>query len=256
MVILTGPNMAGKSTYMRQVGLIVLMAQAGSYVPAREARIGIVDRIFTRVGAQDDIASGQSTFMVEMNEMAAILHHATERSLLLLDEIGRGTSTYDGVSIAWAIAEYIRTHLSCRTFFATHYHELTRLPSAHPGIRNANVAVREWNDEVVFLRKIVEGACDKSYGIQVARLAGLPKELLERAKEILAGLEEGRSPVLAGQEARPEPDLFSPAPAPPSPPSPLIERLRSLDPDRMTPLDALVHLAELRKLAGEGEKGD
>ncbi|HET6371353.1 MAG TPA: DNA mismatch repair protein MutS, partial [Nitrospiria bacterium] len=191
MIILTGPNMAGKSTYMRQVALIVLLAQAGSYVPAQEARIGLVDRIFTRVGAQDDITEGMSTFMVEMNEMADILHHATPKSLLLLDEIGRGTSTYDGVSIAWAIAEHVQTRLSARTIFATHYHELTALPQSHGGIRNANVAVREWNDEVIFLRKILEGGCDKSYGIQVARLAGLPEAVIDRAKEILAALEAG-----------------------------------------------------------------
>src|SRR5579863_1208453 len=253
MVILTGPNMAGKSTYMRQIALIVLLAQMGSYVPAREAHIGIVDRIFTRVGAQDDIVSGQSTFMVEMNEMAGILHHTTSKSLLLLDEIGRGTSTYDGVSIAWAIAEYIQAHLAARTLFATHYHELTALPEAHPGIRNANVAVREWNDEVIFLRKIAEGGCDKSYGIQVARLAGLPSEVIDRAKEILAGLESGDPPLSANRPAPPldQASLFSEPPKTLPTTSPVLDAIRALDPDRMTPLEALIRLTELKRMAAD-----
>jgi DNA mismatch repair protein MutS len=251
MIILTGPNMAGKSTYMRQVALIVLLAQAGSYVPAQEAWIGLVDRIFTRVGAQDDITEGMSTFMVEMNEMADILHHATPKSLLLLDEIGRGTSTYDGVSIAWAIAEHVQTRLSARTIFATHYHELTALPQAHAGIRNANVAVREWNDEVIFLRKIIEGGCDKSYGIQVARLAGLPQAVIHRAKEILAGLEAGglNPAIEASQALTDQGNLFT-LPSPPSIPDPLlavIEAIRSIDLNRTTPLEALARLAELQQ---------
>ncbi len=190
-VILTGPNMAGKSTYIRQVALIAILAHTGCYVPAREARIGLLDRVFTRVGASDDLSRGQSTFMMEMTETANILNHATNRSLVILDEIGRGTSTFDGLSIAWSVAEYLHTKLKARTLFATHYHELTELAVLLPGVKNCNVAVREWNDQVIFLRKIVDGGTDKSYGIQVARLAGLPGEVLERAKEILRNLEEG-----------------------------------------------------------------
>ena len=187
--IITGPNMAGKSTYIRQVALIVLMAQIGSFVPAASAEIGLVDRIFTRVGASDDLSRGQSTFMVEMNETANILNNATERSLVILDEIGRGTSTFDGLSIAWSVAEYLHDAIGARTLFATHYHELTDLEMTRPGVKNYNVAVREWNDQIIFLRKIVRGGADKSYGIQVARLAGLPGVVLERAKEILGNLE-------------------------------------------------------------------
>jgi len=190
MAIVTGPNMAGKSTYIRQVALLVLMAQIGSFVPAESAEIGLVDRIFTRVGASDDLARGQSTFMVEMNETANIIHNATERSLVVLDEIGRGTSTFDGLSIAWSVAEFLHDKIKARTLFATHYHELTKLAEDRKGVCNLNVAVREWNDQVIFLRKVVPGGADKSYGIQVARLAGLPKEILDRAKEILAHLEE------------------------------------------------------------------
>ena len=189
LAIVTGPNMAGKSTYIRQVALIVLLAQIGSFVPAASAEIGIVDRIFTRVGANDDLARGQSTFMVEMNETANIVNNATERSLVILDEIGRGTSTFDGLSIAWSVAEFLHDKIKGRTLFATHYHELTKLAEDRKGVGNFNVAVREWNEQIIFLRKIVPGGADKSYGIQVARLAGLPKEILERAKDILAHLE-------------------------------------------------------------------
>jgi DNA mismatch repair protein MutS len=189
LMLVTGPNMAGKSTFIRQVALIVLMAQIGSFVPAAEAEIGIVDRIFTRVGASDDLSRGQSTFMVEMNETANIVNNATSRSLVILDEIGRGTSTFDGLSIAWSVAEYLHDFLRARTLFATHYHEMTELSVICPGVKNYNVAVREWNDQIIFLRKIQRGAADKSYGIQVARLAGLPKEIVDRAKEILANLE-------------------------------------------------------------------
>jgi len=187
--ILTGPNMAGKSTYIRQVALIVLMAQAGAFVPADAAVIGLTDRIFCRVGASDDISRGQSTFMVEMNETALILHQASDRSLVVLDEIGRGTATFDGLSIAWSVAEHLHDVIGCRTLFATHYHELTDLARTRAAIANFNVAVREWNEEIIFLRKIVPGPADKSYGIQVARLAGLPKAILDRAKDILAHLE-------------------------------------------------------------------
>jgi DNA mismatch repair protein MutS len=190
LAIVTGPNMAGKSTYIRQVALIVLMAQIGSFVPAESGEIGLVDRIFTRVGANDDIGRGQSTFMVEMNETSNIVNNATERSLVILDEIGRGTSTFDGLSIAWSVAEFLHDKIRARTLFATHYHELTKLAGERKGVCNFNVAVREWNDQIIFLRKIVPGGADKSYGIQVARLAGLPKEILDRAKEILSQLEK------------------------------------------------------------------
>lgn len=207
MGIITGPNMAGKSTYLRQVGLLAVMAQMGSWIPAVSARIGVTDRIFTRVGASDDLSKGHSTFMVEMNETANILHNATHRSLVLLDEIGRGTATFDGLSIAWSVAEYLHDITGCRAFFATHYHELPDLSRTRSGVRNLNVAVREQNDRIVFLRKIIEGAADRSYGIQVARLAGLPSLVVERAREILTNLEkaelnaEGR-PKLAGTRGK------------------------------------------------------
>jgi DNA mismatch repair protein MutS len=200
MAIVTGPNMAGKSTYIRQVALIVLMAQIGSFVPAESAEVGLVDRIFTRVGASDDLARGQSTFMVEMNETANIINNATHGSLVILDEIGRGTSTFDGLSIAWSVAEFLYDKIKARSLFATHYHELTKLAEDRKGVCNLNVAVREWNEQIIFLRKIIPGGADKSYGIQVARLAGLPKEVLDRAKEILAHLE---SSSRAETEAKP-----------------------------------------------------
>jgi DNA mismatch repair protein MutS len=213
LLILTGPNMAGKSTYIRQVALLVLMAQIGSWVPAKSAEIGVADRIFTRVGANDDLSRGQSTFMVEMNETANITNNATAKSLVILDEIGRGTSTFDGLSIAWSVAEYLHDEVKARTLFATHYHELTELEMTRGGVRNYNVAVREWNDQIIFLRKIVKGGADKSYGIQVARLAGLPPSIIARAKEILSNLEqhelnaEGK-PALA--EAPPPPKIGKP----------------------------------------------
>jgi DNA mismatch repair protein MutS len=190
IALITGPNMAGKSTYIRQVALITLLAHTGSFVPAAEARIDLVDRIFTRIGASDDLTRGQSTFMVEMTETANILNNATLRSLIVLDEIGRGTSTFDGLSLAWSIVEHLHNQVGAKTLFATHYHELTELSVRLPRLKNFNVAVREWHDQIVFLRKIVEGGTDKSYGIQVARLAGVPKEVLERAKQILSNLEE------------------------------------------------------------------
>ncbi len=190
IALITGPNMAGKSTYIRQVALLTLLAHTGSFVPAAEARIDLVDRIFTRIGASDDLSRGQSTFMVEMTETANILNNATARSLIVLDEIGRGTSTFDGLSLAWSIVEFLHNQVGAKTLFATHYHELTELAARLPRIKNFNVAVREWHDQIVFLRKIVEGGTDKSYGIQVARLAGVPKEVLERAKQILSNLEE------------------------------------------------------------------
>jgi DNA mismatch repair protein MutS len=195
LAIITGPNMAGKSTYIRQVALIVLLAQIGSFVPASSAEVGLVDRVFTRVGASDDLSRGQSTFMVEMNETANIVNNATERSLVILDEIGRGTSTFDGLSIAWSVAEFLHDKIKARTLFATHYHELTKLAEERKGVANFNVAVREWNEQIIFLRKIIPGGADKSYGIHVARLAGVPKEILDRAKDILSHLEKPNGAV-------------------------------------------------------------
>ncbi|MGH7164070.1 MAG: DNA mismatch repair protein MutS [Nitrospiraceae bacterium] len=244
LLIITGPNMAGKSTYLRQVALIVLMAQMGSFVPARSAAIGLVDRIFTRVGASDNLAGGQSTFMVEMTETAQILNCATSRSLILLDEIGRGTSTYDGLSIAWAVAEFIqdRSHLGARTLFATHYHEMTELAGLREGIKNYTVSVQERDDEVLFLRTIVEGAADRSYGIHVARLAGLPAPVLSRAREVLAQLEHPSATASeepASLTARPDPTLPLP--------HPIVEEVRQMDLFTMTPLEALNRLADLQR---------
>ncbi len=246
LLIITGPNMSGKSTFLRQVALIVLMAQIGSFVPADEARIGLVDRIFTRIGAQDEISAGQSTFMVEMVETANLLNHATSRSLLVLDEIGRGTSTYDGISIAWAVVEHIHNHprLRCKTLFATHYHELTQLADLLPRTRNYNVAVAEEKDKVVFLRRIVPGGADRSYGIHVAQLAGLPKPVIHRATEILEELEqEARAPGSTRQtiEVRQLP-LFSVS-------HPVLEELQRLDVSAMTPLEAIGKLYDLQKKA-------
>ena len=250
IVILTGPNMAGKSTVLRQVGLIQLMAQMGSFVPAASARIPVCDRIFTRVGASDSLALGQSTFMVEMNETAAIVHGATERSLILLDEIGRGTSTYDGVSIAWAVTEHVHEWVRAKTIFATHYHELTQLGDLLPRVRNLNVAVREVGDDIVFLRRLEEGGADRSYGIQVARLAGLPVEVIERAKELLAELEGSHS---GGGEGLGRRGRRRPASEPPpdqlslfAMEHPVVSRLRGLEVERLTPLEALNLLAALR----------
>jgi len=258
--IITGPNMAGKSTYMRQIALIVLMAQTGSFVPVREARIGIVDRIFTRIGASDVLTKGQSTFMVEMIETANILNNATKKSLILLDEVGRGTSTFDGISIAWAVVEYIARHVCARTLFATHYHELTELSLTLDGIRNLNVAVKEWGDEIIFLRRIEEGAADKSYGIQVARLAGLPDETVVRAKEILSNLEKAELnelgvPKLAyapdannTKVQRGQLDLFA------TQADPVLKELLGLDIMSMTPIEALNKLFEMKKKLGDGKK--
>ena len=221
LAIITGPNMAGKSTYIRQVALIVLLAQIGSFVPASSAEIGLVDRVFTRVGASDDLSRGQSTFMVEMNETANIVNNATDRSLVILDEIGRGTSTFDGLSIAWSVAEFLHDKIKARTLFATHYHELTKLAEERKGVANFNVAVREWNEQIIFLRKIIPGGADKSYGIHVARLAGVPKEILDRAKDILSHLEKPngtadvpkpvkgrRSRKIVAAPEKPQMDLF------------------------------------------------
>jgi DNA mismatch repair protein MutS len=252
ILIITGPNMGGKSTYLRQVALIVIMAQMGSFVPAKEARIGIADRVFTRVGASDSLVQGRSTFLVEMQETADILNNATPGSLIILDEVGRGTSTFDGLSIAWAVVEYIATMktLKARTLFATHYHELTELAILYPGIKNLNLAVKEWKDQVIFLRKVVEGGADKSYGIQVARLAGIPPAVIERSKEILCTLEEKEldengKPVLGHGAARAigkfEPSqqsLFASHFE-----DPLIEELKKLEIEKITPLQSM-HLLE------------
>jgi len=248
LVILTGPNMAGKSTYLRQVALIVLLAQIGSFVPAAEARIGLVDRIFTRVGASDNLAAGQSTFMMEMIESAHILNSATSRSLILLDEIGRGTSTYDGLSIAWAIAEHIqdRRHLGARTLFATHYHEMTQLEGLREGIRNYCVAVQERDGDVVFLRKIVPGGADRSYGIHVAKLAGLPSTVITRAQQVLAQLEQPDTTIDdMSISSEKEPSRAS-LPQP----HPIIEEMKQIDLFSMTPLDALNRLADLQRRIG------
>ncbi|MFN3395839.1 MAG: DNA mismatch repair protein MutS [Thermodesulfovibrionales bacterium] len=247
LLILTGPNMAGKSTFMRQVALIVLMAQMGSFVPATEAKIGIVDRIFTRIGAADYIFQGQSTFMVEMIETANILNNATNRSLILLDEIGRGTSTFDGISIAWAVAEYILKEIKARTLFATHYNELTELNRSLDGIRNYNASVKEWGEEIIFLRKIVPGAADRSYGIHVARLAGLPETVINRAREVLTDLEKkdlSRSSLFpVGSIKSRQMDLFSIAH------DPIRAELINLDFSKLTPKMALAKLKELEEKA-------
>ncbi len=264
LLIITGPNMAGKSTYLRQVALIALMAQMGSFVPAESATIGLVDRIFSRVGASDDLATGQSTFMVEMTETANILRHATSRSLIILDEIGRGTSTFDGLSIAWSVAEYIHNapHLGAKTLFATHYHHLNELADSLPRVRNYRVGVKEKGDQIVFLRQIVPGGTDRSYGIQVARLAGLPTDVIERARQVLWSLEQSehvgkariggsagmQSPAGAGdRHARPtganQLTLFGGAP------DPLVVELQSIDVNALTPIDALNKLAELQRRA-------
>jgi DNA mismatch repair protein MutS len=208
IALITGPNMAGKSTYIRQVALIALLAHTGSFVPATEARVDLLDRIFTRIGANDNLSRGQSTFMVEMSETANILHHATPNSLIILDEIGRGTSTFDGLSLAWSIVEHIHQQLGAKTLFATHYHELTELSQRLQRVINLNVAVKEYNDQIVFLRQIIDGAADQSYGIQVARLAGVPQPVLERAKEILVNLEETDLTAAGGRKGsvNPKPD--------------------------------------------------
>jgi DNA mismatch repair protein MutS len=255
LLIITGPNMAGKSTFMRQVALITLMAQLGSHVPADQARIGLVDRIFTRVGASDNLAKGESTFMVEMNETANILRHATPQSLIILDEIGRGTSTYDGVSIAWAVAEYLHDNpdVAAKTLFATHYHELTGLATNRPGVKNFNVAVKEWNDQIIFLRKIVAGGSSRSYGIQVGRLAGLPEQVINRAKHILKDLESGkRDHHEAGAGRRstaaklPEAEQLSLFQRDQE--TLLRNRLEKVDISRLTPLEALNLLDEMKKI--------
>ena len=245
IIILTGPNMSGKSVFMRQTALLVILAQMGAFVPAQRARIGLVDRILTRVGAQDNLARGQSTFLVEMVETASILHHTTPRSLILLDEVGRGTSTFDGLAIAWAVTEELheRGH-GAKVLFATHYHELTTLGDRLPRVRNFHVAVKEWNDEIIFLHKVRPGGTDRSYGIQVARLAGLPASVIERAKTVLADLESeridlpaSRAPQVAASEGA-QLALFPPAH------DPILTDLAMLELGSLTPLQALNLLAD------------
>jgi DNA mismatch repair protein MutS len=260
IIILTGPNMAGKSTVLRQVGLIQLMAQMGSFVPASSARLPVCDRIFTRVGASDALTRGQSTFMVEMNETAAIVHGASDGSLILLDEIGRGTSTYDGVSIAWAVTEYLHERIGAKTIFATHYHELTQLGDLLPRVRNLNVAVREVGEDIVFLRRLEEGGADRSYGIQVARLAGIPREVIRRAQELLVELEGTHT---GGGEGLGRRGRYRPLSEPPPDQlslfggdHPLLARLREMDVERMTPLEALNALASLRVDLLGGGRGE
>jgi DNA mismatch repair protein MutS len=246
ILVLTGPNMGGKSTYLRQTALITIMAQMGSFVPARSARLGLVDRVFTRIGASDNLARGRSTFMIEMTETAAILHTATARSLILLDEVGRGTATYDGLAIAWAAVEYIHAKTNAKTLFATHYFELTELAEQLPGVKNYHVAVKETGGGIVFLRKVEPGAADRSYGIEVAKLAGLPHEVIVRAREVLAEHENAERQVTGHLSSGADPlpaqlTIFTPLS------QPVLERLREVDLDRLTPIEALNLLAELKK---------
>ena len=247
--VITGPNMAGKSTYMRQVALIVLMAQIGSFVPAKGARIGICDRVFTRIGASDDLSAGQSTFMVEMSEVAEILKNATARSLLILDEIGRGTSTFDGMAIARAVLEYCASpkKLGAKVLFATHYHELTVMEEEIPGLKNYNIAVKKRGEDVIFLRKIVPGAADDSFGIEVARLAGIPEKVVARARTILKELESGSSDIQPRRKEQPEEpaqvsfmDMGG---------SQIAQKLRDITIETLTPIEALNVLFELKKMA-------
>jgi DNA mismatch repair protein MutS len=247
VIVLTGPNMAGKSTILRQVGLIALMAHVGSFVPAAAAEIGVLDRLFTRVGASDNLARGQSTFMVEMAETSAILHTATDPSLVLLDEIGRGTSTYDGVSIAWAVTEHLHDDTRCKTIFATHYHELTQLAEELDAVRNYNVAVREVGDRILFVHRLEPGGADRSYGIEVGRLAGLPAPLLRRARELLHLLESEQLVRAPRQtDAAHQLGLFAAAP------NPLVERLAAMDVNALTPVQALGLLEQLTREARQG----
>jgi DNA mismatch repair protein MutS len=250
ILIVTGPNMAGKSTYLRQVALITLMAQIGSFVPAETARVGLVDRIFTRVGATDDIATGRSTFLVEMQEVANILHHASRHSLIILDEVGRGTSTYDGMSLAWAVVEYLHDHVAARTLFATHYHELTELADLLPRVHNVNVLVKEEGQRIVFLRTVADGRADRSYGIHVAQLAGLPRDVIEQAQRILNRLEATTGLPADGTFLPPIPARASGAaqlPLPLTSRSAVEDALLALPLETMTPMDAMAALHELRE---------
>jgi DNA mismatch repair protein MutS len=257
LIVLTGPNMAGKSTILRQIGLTVLMAQIGSFVPASRAVVGICDRLFTRVGASDNLARGQSTFMVEMAETSAILHTATARSLLLLDEIGRGTATWDGLSIAWAVSEHLHDRVGCKTVFATHYHELTQLAEELVAVRNYNVAVREVGETILFLHRLQPGGADRSYGIEVGRIAGLPSAVIARARTLLKLLEGGdlAQALAAGSAAGRSPGEQLPLFAPLA--HPAVDRLRMIDPNALTPIAALQVLAELAALVRDepGSRG-
>jgi DNA mismatch repair protein MutS len=259
--LVTGPNMAGKSTFLRQNALIAVLAQMGSYVPARSATIGVLDRLFSRVGASDDLARGRSTFMVEMVETAAILNQASDRSLVILDEIGRGTATFDGLSIAWATVEYLHDVLKARALFATHYHELTVLARRLEGVANVTIDVREWHDEIVFLHKVKPGAADRSYGIQVAKLAGLPDAVVGRAREVLALLEKTESRKNARNGGLDELPLFAVsrtvASASPAGPSPVEKAVDDLQPDEISPraaLDTIYRLKALRQGRNEPER--
>ena len=245
IAIITGPNMAGKSTYLRQVGLITILAQIGSFIPAESTKVGVVDKLFTRVGASDNLAGGESTFLVEMNETANILNNATPNSLILLDEIGRGTSTYDGLSLAWAVTEYLHNHkdLQAKTLFATHYHELVSLAEQLPRAINLNVAVKEFGDRIIFLKKIIPGGSDKSYGVHVAEMAGLPQAIIQRAKEILllqSNEDAGYKPEV-NLDIKPQRDLFSDREGA------LKKELSEIDVNEITPIDALSKLDELIK---------
>ena len=248
VALVTGPNMAGKSTILRQIGLCVVLAQMGAFVPAAEASVGVADRLFTRVGASDNLVRGQSTFMVEMSETSAILHNATAKSLVLLDEIGRGTSTYDGVAIAWAVTEHLHDRIGCKTMFATHYHELMQLPERLQHARNFNVAVRETGDTVIFLHRLEPGGTDRSYGVHVAQLAGLPDQVVRRAREILGTL-EGEHRVVPGAPPAPRDPGQLPLFVDPPPPDPMVAELRALDVDTLTPLEALNRLADFKRRA-------
>ena len=247
ILLITGPNMGGKSTYLRQTALIVLMAQMGSFVPATRARLSIVDRIFTRIGASDNLARGRSTFMVEMTETAAILNTATPRSLILLDEIGRGTATYDGLAIAWAVVEFIHQHCKAKTLFATHYHELTELEELFDSVKNYHVSVKETAGSIVFLRKVSSGAADKSYGIEVAKLAGLPAEVISRAREVLHQHENAEHTATTQLAPKPEKSgpvqltIFTPVS------NTVLDRLREADLDSLSPREAMNLLYELKK---------
>ena len=252
--LVTGPNMAGKSTFLRQNALIAILAQAGGYVPARSARIGLVEQVFSRVGASDDLARGRSTFMVEMVETAAIVNQAGPRAFVILDEIGRGTATYDGLSIAWAVLEHLHSVNRCRALFATHYHEMVGLADKLEGVENATVAVREWEGEVVFLHEVIKSAADRSYGVQVARLAGLPEAVIARAREVLGLLEQGESGQKGARALIDDLPLFAMAPPAPTrkPEAPKVsaveERVRGVHPDALTPREALALLYELRDM--------
>jgi DNA mismatch repair protein MutS len=258
VLIITGPNMAGKSTVLRQVAIIALLAQAGSFVPASYASVSVTDRIFTRVGALDNLSQGQSTFMVEMEETANIMNNSSPASLVIMDEIGRGTSTFDGLSIAWAVAEFLHDlrGAGVKTLFATHYHELTDLVKVKPRVKNFNIAVKEWNDEIIFLHKIVEGGTNRSYGIQVARLAGIPDKVIKRAKKVLSNIEHTGHVLGAKEDTRDEKKLSNSGQVQLSlfraPENVIFEKLRELDIASMTPLEALNYLSRLKEKAGGG----